>query len=224
MAGEQAIANDAVAKAVAEVTLGAIQAMAAAMAERPQSMAGPKIGRPAMKQPTFNWEADNKYGELKTFRLEVSNILTTYNTPQTEQLAMVKNWLGRKCLQFIALLTSAEKDTCSSLEGLFKILTKKFRPQFNKTIKLLQFHKLSRQDWENAGGWMGRLQLSAIECNYKKLDRQLKEQFVPGLNDTDMLGEIIWELTEIIRNEKSKAEMCCHGKRGLRHKEPNLPS
>ena len=49
------IANEAIAKAVAEATRAAIQAMAAAMAERPQSMAGPKIGGPAMKQPSFNW-------------------------------------------------------------------------------------------------------------------------------------------------------------------------
>ena len=90
MDSEQAIANKMIAKAVAKVTRAAIQAMAAVTAKRPQSMAGPKIGGPAMKQPIFNGEADDKYSKLKTFRLEVSNILTTYNTPQTEQLAMVK--------------------------------------------------------------------------------------------------------------------------------------
>ena len=72
-----------------------------------------------MKQPCFNWEADDKYSELKTFRLEVNNILTTYNTTQTEQLIMVKNWLVRKGLQLIESLTEAEKDRCSTLEGLF---------------------------------------------------------------------------------------------------------
>ena len=101
MASEQVIANEAIAKAVAEVTRAAIQAMAAAAAERPQSIAGLKIGGPVMKQPSFNWNADDKYSELNTFRLEVNNILTKYNTPQTEQLAMVKNWLGRNGLQFI---------------------------------------------------------------------------------------------------------------------------
>ena len=111
------------------------------MAERPQSMAGLKIGGPAIKQPTFNWEAYDKYTKLKTLRLEVNNILTTYNTPQTEQVPMVKNWLGRKDLQFIESLTSTEKDKCSTLEGLFKMLTSKFRSQFNETIKLLQFCK-----------------------------------------------------------------------------------
>ena len=65
---------------MAEVTRVAIQAMAAATAEGPQSTAGPKLCGPAMKQPTFNWEAEDKYSELKTFRLEANNILTTYNT------------------------------------------------------------------------------------------------------------------------------------------------
>ena len=84
MVSEQEIANEVIAKAVVEVTRAAIQAMAAAVAERPQSVAGPKKVGPGMKQPTFNWEADDKDSELKTFKLEVNNILTTFNTPQTE--------------------------------------------------------------------------------------------------------------------------------------------
>ena len=47
--------------------------MAVAMVEWPQSMAGPKLGSSAMKQPTCNWESDDKYNELKTFTLEVKN-------------------------------------------------------------------------------------------------------------------------------------------------------
>ena len=43
-----------------------------------------------------------------------------YNTPLTERLAIVKNWLGRKGPQLIGSLTHAEKDTWSTLEGLFK--------------------------------------------------------------------------------------------------------
>ena len=41
---------------------------------------------------------------------------------------------------------------------------------------------------------MGRLRITAAECSYQELDRQLKEQFIHGLNDKDMLGEIIKEL------------------------------
>ena len=36
----------------------------------------------------------------------------------------------------------------------------------------------------------GTLRLAAVECNYKEIDRQLKEQFMHGLNDNDMLAEI----------------------------------
>ena len=80
---------------------------------------------------------------------------------------MVKNWLGRKGLQFLEMLTSEEKLTCDTLDGLFKRLNSKFRPQFNETIKLLQFRKLSRNDGENAQEWMGRLRLAEIEWNFK---------------------------------------------------------
>ena len=35
-----------------------------------------------------------------------------------------------------------------------------------------------------------------IEYKYTELDRQHKEQFIHGLNDDEMLAEIIWELTK----------------------------
>ena len=125
-----------------------IQAMEAATAERPQSVAGPKIGGPAMKQPTFNWETEDKYSKLETFRLEVNNILSTYYTPQTEQLVIVNNCIERKGLQFLEMLANEEKIMCSTLEGLFETLASKFRPQFNETIQSLQFCKLSRKGEE----------------------------------------------------------------------------
>ena len=83
------------------------------------------------------------------------------------------------------------------LEGLFETFTNTFRPQFNEIIKSLQFLKLCRQDGESTEEWMGRLQLSSVECNYQEIDRQWKEQFIHGLNDMDMLGKIIRELTKV---------------------------
>ena len=52
--------------------------------------AGPRLGGPIIKQPTFNWEAEDKYSELKNFRLEVNNIFKSYSTPQEEQIAIIK--------------------------------------------------------------------------------------------------------------------------------------
>ena len=73
MATEHTNANAAIAQAVAEATRTAIQAMAVARAERTQN-AGPKLGRPIMKQPTFDWISSDKYVELKSFKLEAKNI------------------------------------------------------------------------------------------------------------------------------------------------------
>ena len=81
------------------------------------------------------------------------------------------------------------------LEGLFKTLANKFKLQYNKTIKLLQLRKLCRYEDENVEEWMGRLWVAAVECNYQEVNRQLKEQFVHGLNNKSMLEEIIKELT-----------------------------
>ena len=148
-----------------------------------------------MKQPQFNWEAANKYMEWKAFMLEVRNMLSTYNTQEQEKIAMVKNWLGRKGLHYLESLTEGKKWACNTLQGLIDTLAEKFRPQYNETIKSLQFRKLCRSEEENAEEWMGRLCMAAVECNYKEIDCQLKQQFIHGLSNKNMLDEVIRELT-----------------------------
>ena len=51
---------------------------------------------------------------------------------------------------------------------------------------------------------MSRLRIAAIECNYKEIDRQLKEQFIHRLNDNDMMVDIIKELTKSEENKDVK--------------------
>ena len=80
MASEQ-VMSDAIARAVAETTSIAIQTMAEAQAEGIHDITGPKIVHPAMKQPVFDLNAEDKYSKLKTFRLELNNVLSMYNTP-----------------------------------------------------------------------------------------------------------------------------------------------
>ena len=95
MESEQTNTNEVIVQAMAEAIRAAIQAMAVAGAERTQNV-GPRPGGPMTKQSTFNWEADNKYKELKYFRLEVNNILKSYSMPQAEQIAIIKNGYAEK--------------------------------------------------------------------------------------------------------------------------------
>ena len=84
---------------------------------------------------------------------------------------MIKNWLGREGLQLIAPLTQDEQEACNNEKGLFKILNRKFKPQYKETIKSLQFHKLMRQSNESVEEWNGRLRTAAVKCNYKKIGK-----------------------------------------------------
>ena len=43
------------------------------------------------------------------------------------------------------MITNEEQTTCGTLEGLFETLLSKFKPQFNETIKSLQFWRLCRK-------------------------------------------------------------------------------
>ena len=118
-------------KAVAEATGVAIQAMAETQAQRMPNTSGPKVGSPALRQTSFNWEVTDKYTKWKTFILDVRNLLTTYNLQEMDKIAMIKNWLGRKGLHYIENLTEREKEKCGTLEGPFDTLAAKFRPQYN---------------------------------------------------------------------------------------------
>ena len=53
---------------------------------------------------------------------------------------------------------------------------------------------------------MGRLHVAVAECNYKELDRQLKQQFIHGLNDKVMLDKIIRQLTAKNNNKQVMSE------------------
>ena len=53
-------------------------------------ISGPKIGGPTMKQLMFDWNAEDNYSKLITFRLEVNDVLSMYNNTQTDKLALVK--------------------------------------------------------------------------------------------------------------------------------------
>ena len=53
---------------------------------------------------------------------------------------------------------------------------------------------------------MGRLQIAAVECNYKEVDRQLKEQFIHGLNDRVMLDEIVGVLVAKNNSKQMNSE------------------
>ena len=138
------IMNEAVIKAVAEVTIIAIHTMAEMQTQRIPNAAGPKLGSPTLKQPTFDWEATDKYTEWNAFILEVRNVLSTYNAQEADKIAMVKNWLGRRGLHYIESPMNNKKEACNTLEGLFDMLATKFNPQYNETVKSLQFRKLYR--------------------------------------------------------------------------------
>ena len=133
-------------------------------------------------------------------------MLYTYNTQEQDKIVLVKNRLSRKGLHCIESLTEVEKQACSTLQGLFDTLGKKFRPQYNETIKLLQFRKLYRFKGKSAEEWMGRLHVAVAECNYKEIDQQLKEQFIHGLNDKIILEEVIRELTARNNDEQTTSK------------------
>ena len=55
---------------------------------------------------------------------------------EAEKLAVVKIWVRRKGLHYLETLTMEERQMCNMLEGLFEMLTNKFKPKYNETNKV----------------------------------------------------------------------------------------
>ena len=64
-----------------------------------------------------------------------------------------------------------------------------------KTVLLLQYCKLSRDENKSDEEWKGHLKIRLNECNYEMHARQSKVPFTSGINDEMMTAEIIKEIT-----------------------------
>ena len=137
---DQMAMNEAIAKAVVEVTQVAIQTLSEVQNQRSEDQRVPKLGSPVLKQPQFNWEATDKYTEWKAFRLEVRNVLSMYNAQEQEKIAMEKNWLCRKGLHYLETHKVVEGCTNTNTAGIIK---QKSNGQ-NQSTKLINYFYSSK--------------------------------------------------------------------------------
>ena len=70
----------------------------------------------AAKQPSFDWNAPNKYLELLYFEMEVRNIPETkmYIVTEEEEVPIIKNWVGREGSQLIQTFTIPKRSRQNS--------------------------------------------------------------------------------------------------------------
>ena len=69
-------------------------------------------------------------------------------------------------------------------------------------ILMLQYCKLTRELNENIEEWMGYLRTTAKECGYNENDRKLKENFEKGINDGEVMTQIISDLTTVKKTDE----------------------
>ena len=65
--------------------------------------AAPRVSRPSLKQPTFNWKVTDKYDELIIFEMDVRNIfmMDSYYTDEDEKVPIIMSCLLCEGLSFI---------------------------------------------------------------------------------------------------------------------------
>ena len=76
----------------------------------------------------------------------------------------------------------------------------------NQTVKSFQFCEMKRHKSENVEEWIKRLKIAAKEFEYQEQDRQVKEQFICGLNNECMQRKINIEVKVISKADKITSE------------------
>ena len=125
---------------VAVAMRAVIQAITVANAENiTRQSTKPKVGRPMMKQPILNWNTEDKYNEVRDFRLQVITIFKSYNMPDTGKIATIKSCLYRKGLQLLETLMQTAKEKCVKCRlGLIFLRKQKFNLIKDKLLPHLQ--------------------------------------------------------------------------------------
>ena len=128
-----------------------------------------------------------------TFDMEVLNILETkaYKLAGEEKVQVIKNWLGRKGLQFIKTFTDEGNENARLQKGVFSVLSHEFRLHHNWIVFSLQYLKLKRKANKLAQEWMGRMQTKGAEYDNKEYYRKGTKQFIYGLGDEGVISEIL---------------------------------
>ena len=149
--------------------------------------------RPALKQLSFNWNAPDKYIELLSFEMEITNLLQTkmYEWTEEEKVPTIKKLLGRECLQLIQIFTDLEIEVmqCSRRITFHLRWAIQATPHWNH--KVLAILKLKRKSQGSSKGRIDRWEIKVPNCKYKGYDRRLKEHFINGLDDETIIAEFI---------------------------------
>ena len=150
----------------------------------------------ASSETAINSNAPDKYTELLSFEMEVTNILQTktYELTEEETPLIIKNWLVREGLHLLLTFTNSEKKAYKTVDGLLSTLGKKFKQHHNKMVLSIQFHHLKRKSREYTKEWKGRLQIKATDSKYQEYERRLKKT-IHGLNNDTIISEITRKLT-----------------------------
>ena len=112
MASDQSM-TQAITQAAIEATKVAIMAVREVegpIESRPVHVV-PRKRWPALRQPTFDWKAQNKYKHLNNFKIEVRNIfmVRSYNKEESKTVPIIMDWLGHEGLRFIQMLPMGKK-------------------------------------------------------------------------------------------------------------------
>ena len=81
-------------------------------------------------------------------------MVNSYNLYDSEEVPVIKIWLGTEGLQFIQTLTKGEQEACKGVEGLLEHLVKSSKPNMMRPY-CLQYCNLNRKCEGTAEEWIG---------------------------------------------------------------------
>ena len=83
----------------------------------------PIPGGPALRQPTFDWKAEDKYQKPCIFKIGVKNIFMTkhHNSQESKRVQIIISWPGQKGLRFMQTPNNEKQKKYRTSIGLFEV-------------------------------------------------------------------------------------------------------
>ena len=109
--------------------------------------------------------------------------------PAKIQVLTLKYCMGIKCDEIIKTMNISEEES-KNYETMVTKLNQYFKPKRNEIRLRRTFNNRKRQQGEDIEAYLRELYKLAEDCNFVDKNDRIRDQFIVGLNDEDLIEKL----------------------------------
>ena len=144
------------------------------------------------ERPKFDSKQENRLEALKAFKKKCGYIFrgSLINMSAERKCILVQDWLGEEGQKIYDSLDWQEGEDVNDYDLMWTKLETAVRPECNEIVASKKFKERMQKTGETITDFITDLILLVKDCNYVDEDRQIRDQFVYGINDEELKKRI----------------------------------